>query len=340
VDAVILRDERGFTLPELLLVMIIALIILGATLTVFNRTYQTAHDHDDRFDSIEIARNALDLEARQLRNLARRLNNTPVIDTVNSYDLIFQTSDPQRTWVRYCLDTTGTGASTARGKLWGTSLALPANSASYSVTAGMRGACPGTGWTKAQVVADYVTNRVGGVDRPIFSYACADGTTTTCIASPAAYDQIVNVTAQTIIDTTPNRDPKELLVSSGVYLRNQNQAPVASFVATSTLPRTVLLNGSGSTDYEGRSLSYWWFKGTMPTQIECDAPTITVNAAEQRILWGGVLIGEGITLSHTFPDSEPSGTLQRIGLVACDPGDRYGTAGVPPAAYIRVTVPN
>ena len=338
-DAVRLRDERGFTIPELLLVMIMALLILGATLTVFNRTYQTAHEHDERFDTIEVARNALDAEARQLRNLARRLNNTPVIDTVSSDDLIFQTSEPERTWVRYCLDTSTAPASPARGRLWGTSLALAANAAAYSVTAGMRGSCPGTGWSKAQVVADYVTNRAGGQDRPIFSYSCADGGTT-CTTTPAAFDQIVNVTAQTIIDSTPTRDPKELLVSSGVYLRNQNQAPVASFVSTPTLPRTVLLNGSGSTDYEGRTLSMWWFKGTMPTQVECDAPTVTVNAAEQRILWGGVLIGEGITLSHTFPDSEPSGTLQRIGLVACDPGDRYGTAGVPPGAYTRVTVPN
>jgi prepilin-type N-terminal cleavage/methylation domain-containing protein len=333
------RDERGFTIPELLLVMIIALIILGATLTVFNKTYQTAHTNDDRFDTIETARNALDAEARQLRNLARRLNNTPVIDTVTAFDLIFQTSDPQRTWVRYCLDTTTSPASTQRGRLWGTSLALDPNASAYSVTAGMRGPCPGTGWTKTQVVADYVTNRIGGIDRPIFTYSCADGGTT-CTTNTALFDQIVNVSAQTVIDSTPGREPKELLVSSGVYLRNQNQAPVANFVATPTLPKTVLLNGSGSSDYEGRTLTLWWFKGTMPTDIQCDNPNITVNVAEQRILWGGVLIGDGVTLSHTFPDSEPSGTLQRIGLVACDPGDRYGTAGVPPAAYIRVTVPN
>lgn len=334
-----LRDERGFTIPELLLVLIVSLIILGATLTVFNVTYQTAHSSDDRFDTVEVARNALEVEARQLRNLARRLNNTPVIDTVNGYDLIFQTSDPSRTWVRYCLDTTTAPASQSRGRLWGAALALDPSTAAYGVTVGMRAACPGTGWTKSQVVADYVTNRVGNRDRPIFSYACADGGTG-CTTTAATFDQILTVSAQTIIDTTPNADPKELLVSSGVFLRNQNQAPVVSFTATPTLPRTVLLNGSGSTDYEGRTLSLYWFKGTMPSSIACDNPAVALDAFEQRILWGGVLIGEGVTLNHTFPDAELSGTQQRIGLVACDPGDRYGTAGVPPAAYIRVTVPN
>ena len=89
-------------------------------------------------------------------------------------------------------------------------------------------------------------------------------------ASAATFDQIVNVAAQTIVDSTPNAEAKELLVATGVYLRNQNQAPVVNFVATPTVSRTVLLNASGSSDYEGRTLSMWWFKGTMPTSITCD----------------------------------------------------------------------
>jgi hypothetical protein len=85
----------------------------------------------------------------------------------------------------------------------------------------------------------------------------------------------------------------------------------------------------------------WWFKGTMPTAIACDQPFVTVNAAGQQLLWGGVLIGDGVVLTHTFPTTDgAAGSLQKIGLVACDPGDRYGSAGVPPAAAIRVAIPS
>ena len=335
-----LRDEHGHTLPELLVVLVLSMIMLMATFAVFDASYRSAHKSDARFDTVEGARNGLDAQARQLRNLAKRLNNTPVIDTVANYDLIFQTSDPARTWMRYCLDTSAP-ASADRGRLWSSSLSLPAGATAYAVTAGMRGACPGTGWTKSEVVADGVTNRSSGRERPVFAYRCTDGTSG-CTANAATFDQIVNVAAQTIIDSTPGTETQELLVATGVHLRNQNQAPVVSFVATPTISRTVLLNGSGSSDYEGRTLSMYWFKGTtMPTSITCDQPIVTLNASGQRILWGGVLIGEGITLSHTFPnaDGDP-GTLQRIGLVACDPGDRYGTAGVPPQAAIRVAIPN
>jgi prepilin-type N-terminal cleavage/methylation domain-containing protein len=334
------RAEHGFTLVELLVAMTMSLVVLTATLVVFDTSYRSAHTNDSRFDTVEVARNALDTEARQLRNLAKRLNNTPVMDTVSGYDLIFQTSDPARTWVRYCLDTTTSPASSERGRLWTSSLSLPVTATAYPVTAGMRGACPGTGWTDTQVVADWVTNRSGGRDRPVFTYRCLDGTSA-CTSNAATFDQIVNVSAQTIVDSTPGTQNQELLVASGVYLRNQNQAPVVSFAATPTTSRTVLLNGSGSSDYEGRTLSMWWFKGTMPTSITCDQPVITLNAAGQRVLWGGILIGDGITLTHTFPTTDGAvGSLQKIGLVACDPGDRYGTAGVPPAAAIRVAIPN
>lgn len=336
-----IRDnEAGFTLVELLLAMVLSLIILTATLAVWGATYRNARTNDARFDTTEMARNALDAETRQLRNIAKRLNNTPVIDTVGNFDLIFQTSDPEKTWMRYCLDTTAAPASTSRGRLWAASLSLPVAATAYGVTSGMRSTCPGTGWTRTEAVADYVTNRVAGIDRPLFSYRCTDGTAG-CTTTASTYDQIVNVSSKVIVDTTPGTQAKELLVSSGVHLRNQNQAPAATFAATATQPRTVLLNASGSTDYEGRTLRTWWFKGTMPTSVECDQAAATTDAFGQQTLWGGALLGEGITLSHQFPIIDgAAGTLVTIGLVVCDPGDRFGTAGIPPAAAIRVPIPN
>jgi prepilin-type N-terminal cleavage/methylation domain-containing protein len=336
-----LAGERGFTLVELLVGMTISLVLLGATLTTFENFYRTEHVNDTRNDTAELARNALDVQARQLRNLAKRLSS-PVIDTVSGYDLIFQTSDPSRTWVRYCLDTSTAPASTDRGRLWTSEFAV-ANSATPSpVTAGMRGPCPGTGWSNTKVVADYVTNRRGGQDRPLFEYGC--GTGTACASSAATFDQIINISAQAILDTTPGVAPPELRLVSSVYLRNQNQAPVANFVSTqSSTSRTVVLNASGSSDFEGRTMNYYWFKGVMPVtaSIDCAHPTVT-GIGPLRTLWGSAgYMGEGITLNYTFPALDGiANTLIPVGLVVCDPGDRYGTAGVPPQTAITVKIPS
>ncbi|MGH2901755.1 MAG: PilW family protein, partial [Solirubrobacteraceae bacterium] len=246
----IVRSEGGFTLVELLVVMTISIVILSATLTTFNTSYQVHHDNDARNDTAERAREALDVEARQLRNLAKRLNNAPVIDRVTDYDLIFQTSDPSRTWVRYCLDTAASPASPARGRLWTAGLSVPVGTPGAPVTAGMRSACPGSGWTQTRVVADHVTNRRDGLDRPLFAYTCTSGTSG-CTSDPSTYDQVVNITSTTLVDTTPGRGAAELRVATGVYLRNQNQAPQAQFLATpASASRTVVLNASGSTDFE------------------------------------------------------------------------------------------
>ena len=335
-----LRDERGFSLVELLVVMMLSTALLGATLLTVDNMLRGEHQNDQRMDSVEQARNALDVQARQLRNLAKRVSS-PVIDTVSSYDLIFQTSDPSRTWVRYCLDTTNSPASTSRARLWTGELSVASAATVTPVTAGMRGACPGTGWSTTRVVADYVTNVRSGQDRPLFSYGCSIGTT--CISQASTYDQVVDITAQTYVDTTPGKLPSEVRVATGVYLRNQNQAPVASAAnPVTTGPRTVVLNGSGSSDFEGRTLNYYWFKGTLPStaDIDCAHPIVTGTGA-LRTLWGaGTFLGEGITLSHTFPLSDgATNTVVPFGLVVCDPGDRYGTFGFSPQPAFNVKIP-
>jgi prepilin-type N-terminal cleavage/methylation domain-containing protein len=336
-----LADERGFSLVELLVVIALMTGLLGATLTTVDNMVKSEYENDKRADSVEIARDALDTQARQLRNLAKRVSS-PVIDTLAPYDLIFQTSDPSRTWVRYCLNTTTAPASPARGRLWAAELSVTNAAVATPVSPGMKTGCPGTDWTTTHVVADYVTNLRDGLARPLFSYGCSTGTA--CTADPTRYDELVGITAQTLIDSSPGTGPAELRVVSGVHLRNQNQAPVANFpTPTPTASRTVVLNASGSTDFEGRTMNYYWFKRFVPAAaaIDCAHPAVTGSGA-LRTLWGAAgFLGEGVTLSHTFPSTDGLADTQvPFGLVVCDPGDRYGTAGIPPGPPINVAIPS
>ena len=322
------RDQHGFVLPEVLLVMVIGTLLLGATFLTFQNFIVNSNENNVRTATAEAARNALEIQARQLRNLARRIT-TGVIDTVGPDELIFQTSDPTRTWVRYCLDTTDP----SNGTLWQQNQSLSVSASGAPVTPAMRAGCPSaSGWSNTTQVATNVVNRIGGRNRPVFSYQCATGGSA-CTATTTTFDQIIGITATLYVDTKPVDGPGEERVSTGVYLRNQNQAPVAemSVAPVSGLARTVFLNGSGSTDFEQRTLRYYWFEGTMPTSVRCDLPP-AVNATTA---WGGTLIGRDLTVQYTWPGAVPAtGSTRRIGLVVCDPGDRASAL-----AFQDVTIP-
>ena len=55
------------------------------------------------------------------------------------------------------------------------------------------------------------------------------------------------------------------------------------------------------------------------TSIRCDQP----GDLGATSLWGGNLIGRGVSLQYTWTGTSPaSGSAQTVGLVACDPGFR------------------
>lgn len=315
------RDERGFTLIELLLVMSLALVILGATLTSFTNYYRSQKTNQTLNDSAQMARNSMDLAARQLRNLANQdpSQQTTTIARALPFDLVFQTSDPSRKWVRYCLDSAGTAgpSSAQRAMLWESETATAA-----APTGAMMGSCPGTGWVSRRIVADNVTNRIGGVDRGVFTYSCKTGAPAGCPASAADHTRITNINAQLFVDTTPNTGPKELRVVSSIFLRNQNEAPVAEFNATAAGTRTVILNASASTDPEGRTLAYDWFLGngaiTLTPEEAC-AQEIKQKANGTSLIY----LGQGTTYRYAVPTGVAS--PMNIQLVVRDPGCLYHT---------------
>ena len=154
-----------------------------------------------------------------------------MIDTLSDYDLIFQTADPDRTWMRYCLDTSAP-YSTDNARILTGELVVASASVASPVTAAMRGTRPGSGWTKTKIVADHVTNRRAGLERALFSSRCTVGTA--CITTPASYDQVGHSPPRRSSKRRPAAAPAELSLVSAVNLRNQNQPPVASFAP---LPR-------------------------------------------------------------------------------------------------------
>jgi type II secretory pathway pseudopilin PulG len=293
-----LRDnEDGFTLVELLLVSTLFIVILSATLLTFNEFERNGAKEQRRLEQVETARRGLEHFARQARNLAKQSSTgVSTINRAEAYDVIFQTSDPTRTWVRYCVDTTPPDASPTNGRLW-----MFQNPSGLGGT----GECTSDGWTRARMVADHLVNV--SESRPVFSYLCAVGVSD-CTSRDEWFERINGFHGDLRVDIDPVRTPEAMLVSTAVFLRNQNQKPTPSFTVTRLGPQQVLLNASGSTDPEGRTLRFYWFHGSAP------AFTCEQGPPEAATHWTGA------TLAYTF--TEPPGTENvPFTLVVCDPGD-------------------
>lgn len=298
------RNQAGYSLPEVLVVMTISVLLLGATLTTFANFNRNEAHASELSDQVERARNGLDLLSRQLRNLARPgatvsgFGTTPSINRAEAYDFIFQTSAPQRTWIRYCMATSGTAG--GRPITVDRSVVFEAVSPNSTLTAGMTGACPGTGWASQNIVTDAAVNKTGGLDRPLFTYDCP-----TVPACTTDLLKIKGIRSDLYLDLDVRKRPLAQNVSTAVFLRNQNEPPVAVATFKPGSAGTVALNASGSTDPEGRTLAYYWFVNSTPSGWTCgqNVPTSATY-----------LSGITATLTGT------SGTSRNVYLVVCDPG--------------------
>ena len=310
------RQQQGFTLVELMLVCTISLIVFGATLTAFTSLVRANRQEEHQRDNVEMARQSIDHAARQLRNLANpTYNATNTINRAEANDFIFQTSDPAKTWVRYCLQTSGSGATPEDARLW------EAESPGSTLTSGMRSTCPGTGWTtQPRIVAQHVTNQASGAARDVFTYSCSPGQPATCPASAAELPKVTSVRFDLFVDADRTDLVKEMQVSTAVFLRNQNEAPTARIAPPTRIgTRKILLNGSASSDPEGRTLEYFWFKNAPPAASELADCTAKPASA----IW------EGVLLSHEFPASDGlAGTTKQFWLVVRDPGCLIDTTTV------------
>lgn len=252
-----LRDQSGLTLIELLLAMALMVMVFSATMLLFQAGANNARLVDEHNDAQDGVRRYSDRFARELRNLASPSLLTAssaqplAVDVATDYDFVFRLVDevrpalsanaPNVKRVRYCLGTDAGSARTLFGQeqTWITesSPLIPSTTT-----------CPGTGWTTTQVVAEAVSNRSNDQTRPVFVFD-----------SPLT-ERITRVRTDLFVDPTPGRRPVESRLTSGVFLRNQNRVPVASFtVDANAVTNQVILNGSPSEDPEDMPLEYRWF---------------------------------------------------------------------------------
>jgi prepilin-type N-terminal cleavage/methylation domain-containing protein len=289
----LLREERGMTLPEVIVVSLILAVVLSATLSVLESFQKTTDTNQRLNDAQESTRVSMDLMTRELRNLASPTNEQPLaIERAEAKDLIFRSVAGQKPvgslnvrnarWVRYCIAGGGLGTLWRQELTW-TGAVAPAAPTDTN--------CPGTGWGAQRVQASNVTN--GG--RALFSY------------NSGTVSAITEVGVALWVDPDPGRTPTEVSLQSSVFLRNQNRVPVAAFTAT---PSTgvLVLNGSASSDPEGRSLSFYWYDANRTDNL-CEPPELPTGIPETGC------VGKGLVFNYV----PPATGNRTVYLIAADP---------------------
>jgi Tfp pilus assembly protein PilV len=275
-----LRRQDGFTLVEVLITSVLMIVVLGATLTALTSFERNTAVNQRQNTGQDQLRNAMDLMARDLRNLASPTVNLPqAVDRAEPSDLIFQSegrdlpagslNQANTTRVRYCVS--AAGDLYRQIQTW-TSASAPGAPADT--------ACPGATWPTTKIVAEDIVNGA----RPIFTYNSANR------------PEITEVSTSLFVDVNPGTPPVESTLQSSVYLRNQNRAPIAAFSIAATNGSQVVMNASESTDPEEKALFFEWFLDG--TSIGGDIVRTQVVSPGNHTVW--VRVSDG-TLSDDAP---------------------------------------
>jgi prepilin-type N-terminal cleavage/methylation domain-containing protein len=243
----LISDERGVTLIELMVVIVLSGIVMGTTLTTFTQFERTTGVNQRQNDAQEQVRVGLAGVARELRNLASPTNQLPkAVIRDGDQDLVFQSVSSTATRrVRYCLNPNA-------GRIWRQVQFEPFSEPSTS--------CPDSTWGSERTSVQNVSNGT----RPVFAYNAGD------------LDSITEITTSLWVDVNPGEKPEESTLQTSIFLRNQNRAPTAQFTAAVS-GSGVVLNASGSTDPESKALTYYWYDadeasnasqcGTVPPEV-------------------------------------------------------------------------
>ena len=267
----------------------------GAALTALTEFETTTRNNGIQNDAQQEARRSLTELTRELRNLASPTDELPqAVEKATGSDIVFlavgDTKPPgslnarNTRRVRYCLDSSG-GHFWRQEQTWTTASAPAAPSTSACP------ADPSTGWSAAKPAANYMANGA----RAVFTYNSTE------LAS------ITEIRSTLYIDINTAKPPRETKIETAVFLRNQNRGPTSSFTAAVN-GQQIVLNGSASSDPEGKALGYEWYDGA-------------------------TLVGEGIVVTYT-PGSPGNHSMT---LKVKDPAGLSSTA---PAQTVCIVSPS
>ena len=187
----VLREESGFTLPEMLVTIVIMMVVLFALYNIFDMSIRVFGFGNDKVEAVENARLGLERMERELRAAypydKRNGNNT--------------------------LLTTRTSNSVAFGNdLNGDRKIDASEQIAYSLSSGS----PATLQRNGQPVVEFVSDVDGG-DALTFEYMNADGTTATSEADTS----MVRIKFEVAVDRGIHEDPVAQVLETDVALRNR-----------------------------------------------------------------------------------------------------------------------
>jgi len=298
------RDQAGFTLIELMVSMSLITVVVMATISAFVSFNRNERVNRLQNESQDEARLTMERLSSQLRNLASPNDNVPQsVEKAEPYDLVFLTVDAIKPVgslnarnikrVRYCLGTVTGGKAPLikQQQVWQAVDPPPAFS-----TAG----CPNGSWGNSTVVAGDVVNSAQAPAVPLFMFS----------PGPSSLSDITAIRANFMVDWNPGKSPSAAELTSGIFLRNQNRAPIASCTAQfAGTGKKIALNGSASEDPEGFNMKeYNWYadgKTSEPPDLTgvvgvWDAPSSGTHSFRLQVKDQGDLLDEA-TCSAAVP---------------------------------------
>jgi hypothetical protein len=230
-------------------------VVVMATISAFVSFNRNERVNQLQNESQDEARMTMERLSSQLRNLASPNDFTPEsVEKAEPYDLVFLTVDAVKPVgsanarnikrVRYCMGsvTNGKASLIRQEQTWQVQFPPPSFSTS---------GCPNASWGNNTVVAEDIVNTAEATPVPVFTFT----------PGPSPVSDITAIRANLVVDTNPGASPIATDLKSGVFLRNQNRAPVASCTAQyAGTGNQVALNGSASEDPEGFNMkTYNWY---------------------------------------------------------------------------------
>lgn len=245
----LLKDERGFTLIEMLVATTAALIIFGAAVELFTNFWDLGSRATTQSQTNAGVRRAMDRMAVQIRNATSPTTNNPPVERFSNYEVVFlaptasatTTNNPRGlTHMRYCLNTTGNPNNEV---IWFQTIAYSLTS---QPTPPSSSACPASGWTTQAQVATNVVNAVQSPAKDLFTFATDSS------------GNVIEVSINAYVDDDVTKSPSATQLQSRVVVRNLNRAPSAGLTCAGQSNGHAICDASTSSDPDGDSVTFSW----------------------------------------------------------------------------------